>query len=116
MKKYLIVLMFVNACAVANRTEFLENVIGNYRLDSDKTKTVQVSANGHLMLNDITYTFEEALSPTNAVYLLDDVQYAGLIYNTKTKKLMETWATNFDKNAIDWANASRTRKNIGTKE
>lgn len=116
MKKYLVVLMFVNACTVANRTEFLENVIGNYRLDSDKTKTFQISANGHLMLNDITYTFQEALSPTNAVYLLDDVQYAGLTYNTNTKKLMETWATNFDKNSIDWANTSRTRKNIGTKQ
>ncbi|SFB67273.1 hypothetical protein SAMN02745150_00042 [Brevinema andersonii] len=116
MKKFLIVLIFLNACTVANKKEFLENIKGKYTLDSDKTKTVKVSANGRIIHNNIIYTFQEALSSTNAVYLLDDVQYAGLTYNTNTKKLMEIWATNFDKNSIDWENTSRTRKNIGTKQ
>ena len=107
MKKLIIILLFT-ACSVNPfKEDFLLNIKGDYSYGSPpKEEFFEIKKNGDFILKGIRYSFVEALSPTNAAYFLDDIQYAGIILNTANNQLREIHSKTIDQDGIDFSTST----------
>jgi len=116
MQKFIIIFFLLSSCSITQKKEFLVNVTGTYSYkENTNTITFDISSNGAFIYNDTIYTFKEAITPTNAIYQLDDVQYAGIILDTSKNSLKQILSTNTSYSGIIWTN-NKSIKFIGQKE
>lgn len=112
--KKIVLLFILSACSITFKDEFLTNIQGTYTSGKQPNEqTFVVHKNGRFIHNNIIYTYKEALTPTNAIYQLDDVTYAGIIFDATKSELKKILSTNTSSSGIVWTNHSSL---LGKKE
>ncbi|MGL4367701.1 MAG: hypothetical protein ACRCTQ_05435 [Brevinemataceae bacterium] len=104
----LLVLLFTG-CSVQNK-DFIDNVAGTYVIKDKKVVIECFKINqksGAFTRGHILYKLESSESPTNAIYKLDDIQYAGLVFDIRKAELYAIYSTNKDSSGIVWNSGSK---------
>ncbi len=106
MKFMILLTILFSSCSLTEiEKKFIDNIQGTY-LDSTKEEFIIDTKNGDFLYNNTRYTMVKIISETNATYLLDDTQYAGIVYHPKNKKLEKElkyiFSTNLTETGIDF--------------
>lgn len=96
MKKFIGLLLSLGACSTNPFSEeFSLNIEGSYRIgNKPEDPTFEIKNYKNFVFKQIKYTLIEEISATNAIYLLDDIQYAAVFVNLDKNSLREFYSTN----------------------